>query len=60
MANFLNKPLADELIYRIAEQCTFKRMKENENSYKPWDDVQSSPLLRRGVAEVGRVTSLQN
>ena len=49
IANFLNKPLSDQLINRIAEQCTFKGMKENENSYKPWDDVHSSPLLRKGV-----------
>ena len=49
IANFLNKPLSDELINRIAEQCTFKGMKENENSYKTRDDVQSSPLLRKGV-----------
>ena len=49
IVNFLNKPLSDELINRISEQCTFKGMKENENSYKTRDDDQSSPLLRKGA-----------
>ena len=49
IANFLNKPLLDELITRIAEQCTLKGMKENEKSYKVWDEVQSSVFLRKGV-----------
>ena len=50
IANFLNKPLSDELITRIAEQCTFKGMKDNEVSYRR-EEHQSSPLLRKG--EVG-------
>ena len=50
IANFLNKPLTDELITRIAEQCTFKGMKDNEVSYRR-EENQSSPLLRKG--EVG-------
>ena len=50
IANFLNKPLSDELITRIAEQCTFKRMKDNEVSYRR-EENQSSSLLRKG--EVG-------
>ena len=50
IANFLNKPLSDELITRIAEQCTFKGMKDNEVSYRR-EENQSSPLLRKG--EVG-------
>ena len=49
IANFLNKPLADELINRIAEQCTFKGMKENEKSYRTRDDIHNSPFLRKGV-----------
>ena len=48
IANFLNKPLSDELINRIAEQCTFKNMKKNEISYKIRDE-ESSLLLRKGV-----------
>jgi len=31
--NFLNKPLSDDLISRIAEQCTFSGMKKNAASY---------------------------
>ena len=47
IANFLNKPLSDELITRIAEQCTFKGMKDNEVSFRR-EENQSSPLLRKG------------
>ena len=35
-ADFLNKPLSDELINRIAQQCSFKGMKKNEISYKSY------------------------
>ena len=48
IADFLHKPLSDELISRIAEQCTFKGMKENEISFKIRDEQESSPLLRKG------------
>ena len=48
IANFLNKPLSDELINRIAEQCTFKNMKKNDISYKIRNE-ESSLLLRKGV-----------
>ena len=34
IAEFLNHPLSDEIINRIAEQCTFQGMKKNEISYK--------------------------
>ena len=49
IAKFLNKPLSDELISRIAEQCTLEGMKKNEISYKWRDEKESSPLLRTGV-----------
>ena len=49
IADFLHKPLSDELISRIAEQCTFKGMKENEISFKIRDKQESSLLLRMGV-----------
>ena len=49
IAEFLNNPLSDEIINRIAEQCTFQGMKKNEISYKIMDEEQSSPLLRKGV-----------
>ena len=45
----MNSPLSDEIINRIAEQCTFQGIKRNEISYKIMDEEQSSPLLRKGV-----------
>ena len=49
IANFLDKPLSDDLISRIAEQCTFSEMKKNEASYPlPAKDGESS-MLRTGV-----------
>ena len=49
IADFLKKPLTDELIDRIAQQCTLKGMRENENSFTLSNEEQSSPLLRKGV-----------
>ena len=46
IAEFLNKPLSDELINRIAEQCTFNGMNKNAESYKLGRD---HSLLRKGV-----------
>ena len=49
IGNFLNKPLSDDLISRIAEQCTFSGMKKNAASYSiPTADGETS-LLRKGV-----------
>ena len=49
IANFLDKPPSDDLISRIAEQCTFSGMKKNEASYTlPAKDGEHS-LLRKGV-----------
>ena len=49
IANFLNRPLSDDLISRIAEQCTFGGMKKNAASYaSPTKDGESS-MLRKGV-----------
>ena len=47
--DFLHKPLPDESISRIAEQCTFRGMKENEISLKRREEQESSPFLRKGV-----------
>jgi len=50
IANFLNKPLSDELISRIAEQCTFSAMKKNAASYQIKKDGEGeASLLRKGV-----------
>ena len=51
IANFLNKPLSDDLISRIAEQCTFSGMKKNAASFSlpsPTKDGEFL-LLRKGV-----------
>ena len=51
IAHFLNKPLSDDLISRIAEQCTFSGMKKNAANYllkKPGAHGGIS-LLRKGV-----------
>ncbi|KAL9974593.1 hypothetical protein ACROYT_G011646 [Oculina patagonica] len=49
IANFLNKPLPDDLISRIAKQCTFSGMKKNAATYAiPTKDGESS-MLRKGV-----------
>ena len=47
--SFVNKPLSDDLIRRIAEQCSFSGMKKNEASFSlPAKDGESS-MLRKGV-----------
>ena len=49
IAKFVNKPLSDDLISRIAEQCTFSGMKKNAaSSSAPTEDREAS-LLRKGV-----------
>ena len=51
IANFLNKPLSDDLISLITEQCTFSGMKKNAASFSvplPTKDGKSF-LLRKGV-----------
>ena len=45
----MNKTLSDELINRIAEQCSFKGMKKNEISYKSESEEKTSAYLRKGV-----------
>ena len=51
IANFLNKPLSDDLISLIAEQCTFSAMKKNAAIFSepfPTKDGEIS-ILRKGV-----------
>ena len=45
IADFLNKPLSDDFISRIAEQCTFSGMKESTARYAKKDEG----YLRKGV-----------
>ena len=50
IASFLNKPLSDDLISRIAEQCSFNGMKNNTASYQIKTAGQGeTSLLRKGV-----------
>ena len=50
IANFLNRPLSNDLISRIAEQCTFSGIQKNTASYSiPTKDGKAS-FLRKGVA----------
>ena len=49
IAEFLNKPSSDELISRIAEQCTFKAMMRNLNRFTVSNEQELLPFLRKGV-----------
>ena len=50
IADFLQKPLSDEIIDRIAEQCTFEGMMRNSRNYTIIDGEDESGLvLRKGV-----------
>ena len=52
IANFLNKPLSDDLISRITEQCTFSGMKKNASNFSiptKGGTTSATSLLRKGV-----------
>ena len=50
IADFLQKPLSDEIIDRIAEQCTFKEMMRNPRTFKITDaDDEIGLILRKGI-----------
>ncbi|XP_067048554.1 amine sulfotransferase-like isoform X1 [Acropora muricata] len=50
IADFLQKPLSDEIIDRIAEQCTFKGMMRNQKTFKITEgDDEIGLILRKGV-----------
>ncbi|XP_074606271.1 sulfotransferase 1E1-like [Acropora palmata] len=50
IADFLQKPLSDEIIDRIAEQCTFKGMMGNPKTFKITEgDDEIGLILRKGV-----------
>ena len=49
IADFLNKPLPDELINRISEQCSFREMTKNGASYNFTEKKDSKGILRKGV-----------
>ena len=49
IADFLNKSLSDDVAKLIAEQCTFKGMIKNVQSYLLGDKEDGSNLLQKGV-----------
>ncbi|CAH3181822.1 unnamed protein product [Porites lobata] len=49
ISQFLNKPLSDELLNRITEQCTFNGMMKNAKSYVLRGTEDGPKLLRKGV-----------
>lgn len=49
ISQFLNKPLSDELLNRITEQCTFNGMMKNAKSYLLRGTEDGPKLLRKGV-----------
>ena len=49
IADFLNKPLSDDLVSLIAEQCTFKGMMKNVQSYFLRAKKDGPKLLQKGV-----------
>lgn len=48
ISEFLEKPLSDEMIRKIAHQCTFAEMKKNSNSYVISAYATKPNLLRKG------------
>ena len=60
ISQFLNKPLSDELLNRITEQCTFNGMMKNLKSYLLCGTEAGAKFLRKGVVETGRITLLQS
>ena len=51
IAEFLEKPVTEDVINRIAEQCTFKGMAMNASNYWLGDSPEGPKLLRKG--EIG-------
>ena len=51
IADFLNKPLSEEAIQRIAHQCSFSEMAKHPDTYKVFPKVDGLSYLRKG--EVG-------
>lgn len=51
IADFLNRPLTDDVISRIAEQCNFITMKKDRDATLtvPFRDGRNVPILRKGL-----------
>lgn len=48
IAEFLNKPLSEEVIQRITHQCSFEGMAKNPASYQVFPNVDAISFLRKG------------
>lgn len=48
-ANFLNKPLSEDIINRIAEQCSFNGMTKDLSRYMVHVNESQTSILRKGV-----------
>ena len=48
-ANFLNKPLSEDIINRIAEQCSFNGMTKDLSRYTVRFNEGQTSILRKGV-----------
>lgn len=48
IAKFLDKPLTDVVINRIAEQCTFEGMMKNASNYWLEGTAEGPKMLRKG------------
>ena len=51
IAEFLDKPLSEEVLQRIAHQCLFDEMAKNPASFQVFPNVDAIRFLRKG--EVG-------
>ena len=49
ISKFLNKPLSEEVISLITEQCTFKGMMKNVQSFTLGDKIEGPKFLCKGV-----------
>ena len=49
IAYFLNKPLSEDVVLRIAEQCSFNGMMKNESSFSLQTKKYKLSVLRKGV-----------
>ena len=41
VATFLNKDLSDDVIYDIADKCSFQKLKHAEETFKQQEDISS-------------------
>lgn len=51
VAEFLNKPLSEEVMRRIAHQCSFKGMAKSPASFQVFPNVDAISFLRKGEVD---------